>query len=239
MIFAAATALFQDQEVVRGRKLFDAHCARCHNMGGTGAEGPSLARPTLRHAADEAALVMVIREGIEGTDMPGTWLLSESEAQAIAKYVRTLGRVEPSVLPGNAAKGREIFEGASGCGNCHSVKGLGGVLGPDLSDVGLRRGAAYLRESVVSPAAMVAEGFRMVRIRTREGEDVVGMRLNEDTFTLQVRDQVGRIHSFSKLELEELERLSGESLMPSYGTELSASELDDLVSYLASLRDTP
>jgi putative heme-binding domain-containing protein len=238
-MLVAAIGTFQDQDLDRGRKLFDAHCARCHNMGGTGGEGPSLARPTLRHAADETALLNVIREGIEATDMPGTWQLSENEVRAVGRYVRSLGRVEPSALPGNPAKGREVFEGASGCGNCHSIQGQGGILGPDLTDVGLRRGAAYLRESVVAPEAIVAEGFRMVRIRTREGEDVVGVRLNEDTFTLQVRDQAGRIHSFSKLELEELEKLSGESLMPGYGTELSPSELDDLVSYLASLRETP
>ena len=208
-------------------------------MGGTGGEGPSLAQPTLRHAADEEALVKVIQDGIEGTDMPGAWQISENEVREIAAYVRSLGRVEPAPLPGDRERGREVFEGASGCGTCHMVEGSGGIVGPDLSDVGLRRGAAYLRESLVSPGATVPPRFLLVRAQTRSGEEVVGMRVNEDSFTIQLRDATGRIHSLSKLELEDLEKAFGQSLMPSYGSELSASELDDLIAYLASLRGEP
>lgn len=208
-------------------------------MGGTGGEGPSLARPTLRYAADEEALVKVIQEGIEGTDMPGVWQISENEVRQIAAYVRSLGRVESTPLPGNRERGREVFEGASGCVSCHTVVGKGGILGPDLSDVGLRRGAAYLRESLVSPGATIPERYLMVRAQTRGGEEVVGVRVNEDSFTIQLRDQAGRIHSLSKLELEDLEKAFGESFMPSYGSALSAAELEDLIAYLASLRGEP
>ena len=119
------------------------------------------------------------------------------------------------------------------------IEGEGGILGPDLSDVGLRRGAAYLRESLVSPGATIAERFLLVRAQTRAGQEVVGVRVNEDSFTIQLRDQAGRIHSLSKLELQDLEKAFGESLMPSYGSELSAFELDDLIAYLASLRGEP
>jgi len=234
-LFALATSA-QDENLLHGRKLFDSHCARCHNMGGTGGEGPSLARPTLRYAADEAALVKVIQEGIEGTDMPGAWQISENEVRQIAAYVRSLGRVESTPLPGDRERGRDVFEGASGCGSCHMVEGKGGILGPDLSDVGLRRGADYLRESLVSPDATIPERYLLVRAQTRAGEEVVGVRVNEDSFTIQLRDQAGRIHSLSKLELEDLEKAFGESLMPSYGSELRATELDDLIAYLASLR---
>jgi len=235
----AGASLAQEDAHAPGRKLFDSHCSRCHNMGGTGGEGPSLARPTLRHAADEEALVKLIQEGIEGTDMPGTWQISESEVRQIAAYVRALGRVEEATLPGDRGRGRELFEGGSGCSTCHVVDGLGGILGPDLSDVGLRRGAAHLREALVSPGATVSERYLVVRARTRAGDEVSGLRLNEDSFTLQLRDQTGRIHSLSKLELEELQKAFGESLMPSYGSQLSDAELDDLVAYLASLRGEP
>jgi len=208
-------------------------------MGGTGGEGPSLARPTLRHAADEEALVKVIREGIEGTEMPSNWQISGNEARQIAAYVRSLGWVESTPLPGDPTRGREVFEGASGCGSCHMVGGDGGNLGPDLSDVGLRRGAAYLRESLVSPGATVPERYLLVRAQIRVGEEVVGVRVNEDSFTIQLRDPLGRIHSLSKLELENLDKAFGESLMPSYESDLSQSELEDLVAYLASLRGEP
>ncbi|HLE69047.1 MAG TPA: c-type cytochrome [Vicinamibacteria bacterium] len=236
LLLLAFVSSAQDEALLRGRKLFDSHCARCHNMGGTGGEGPSLARPTLPYAADEEALVKVIQEGIEGTDMPGAWQISGNEVRQIAAYVRSLGRVESTPLPGDRERGRDVFEGASGCGSCHIIEGQGGILGPDLSDVGLRRGADYLRESLVSPGATIPERYLLVRAQTRAGEEVVGVRVNEDSFTIQLRDQAGRIHSLSKLELEDLEKAFGESLMPSYGSELRATELDDLIAYLASLR---
>jgi putative heme-binding domain-containing protein len=236
LLFVALASSAQDEDLLRGRKLFDSHCSRCHNMGGTGGEGPSLAQPTLRHAADEEALVKVIQEGIEGTDMPGAWQISGNEARQIAAYVRSLGRVESTPLPGDRERGRAVFEGASGCGSCHMVEGEGGIVGPDLSDVGLRRGADHLRQSLVSPGATIADRFLLVRAKTRAGKEVEGLRVNEDSFTLQLRDPAGRIHSLSKLELEKLEKAFGESLMPSYGSELTSSELEDLIAYLASLR---
>jgi len=236
LLLVALASSAQDEDVLRGRKLFDSHCARCHNMGGTGGEGPSLAQPTLRYAADHESLVKVIQEGIEGTDMPGAWQISENEVRQIAAYVRSLGRVEATPLPGDRERGREVFEGAGGCGSCHMVEGEGGILGPDLSDVGLRRGAGYLRESLVSPGATVPERYLLVRAQTRAGQEVIGVRVNEDSFTIQLRDPVGRIHSLSKLELADLEKAFGESLMPSFGSQLSEAELEDLIAFLAGLR---
>ena len=58
-----------------GKQLFDIHCARCHGIGGTGGEGPSLTRLVLRHAGDDEALSSVIVNGIPNSDMPGNWMV--------------------------------------------------------------------------------------------------------------------------------------------------------------------
>ena len=222
-----------------GKVLFDGHCSRCHGIGGTGGEGPSLALPVLRHAADDETLASVITNGIPDTDMPGNWMLGEREVQQVVQYVRSLSRAEPEAVPGDSDRGRLVFEGKGACNICHIVGGDGGALGPDLSNVGAVRGAAYLRESLVSPGKKVAQRYVLVRARTDDGREITGVRVNEDSFTVQVRDESGRFHSMSKLSLEKLEKRFGESLMPSYEGELSASELDDVVSYLASLRGEP
>jgi cytochrome c oxidase cbb3-type subunit III len=65
---------------------------------------------------------------------------------------------------------------------------------------------------------------------------VRGLRINEDTFTLQLRDADNRLYSFRKQDLKELKRDSSGSLMPSYKTVFSPTEIDDLIAYLASLR---
>ena len=76
----------------------------------------------------------------------------------------------------------------------------------------------------------------MVRAVTAAGGEVTGVRVNEDTFSIQIRDVANRIHSFWKSELRELDKEWGRSPMPSYREALSAAELDDVVAFLASLR---
>lgn len=45
------------------------------------------------------------------------------------------------------------------CLSCHKLGEEGNAIGPALTDVGARRDAAYIRESILDPAAQVAEGY--------------------------------------------------------------------------------
>jgi cytochrome c oxidase cbb3-type subunit III len=229
-----STASPAADDLARGKRIYVAQCALCHGIEGVGGRGPSLNLPSLRRASDTAAIARIIQNGIPGTDMPGFWNLSESEARLVAEYVRTLGRREEVKLTGDLVKGKAVFE-AQGCAACHIVRGQGGNLGPVLTEVGASRGAAHLREAIVDPGANVPESWLVVAATTREGQTVRGVRVNEDSFTIQLRDARGRFHSFRKAELKELKKDPGVSTMPSYKT-LPAAELDDLVAYLASLR---
>jgi cytochrome c1 len=74
-----------------------------------------------------------------------------------------------------------------------------------------------------------------VRLTTRDGRRITGIRLNEDTFTVQVRESDG-VHSFLKQDLKEYTKEPGKSPMPAYRGALTDSELDHIVAYLASLR---
>jgi len=219
-----------------GKVLFDAHCARCHNVGGTGGEGPNLAVPVLRHAPDDESLAAVMRGGIPNTEMPGNFMLGDAEVTSLVTYVRSLGRVEPGSVPGDAASGKSLFDGKGACAVCHIVDGVGGTVGPDLSSVGVLRGTDYLRESLSDPGASVPEKFVNVRAVTRDGTEVEGVRVNEDSFTVQLRDARGRIHSLEKKTLRAFEKKFGESLMPSYEGQLSPSEIDDVVAFLTDLK---
>ncbi|MBI2946705.1 MAG: c-type cytochrome [Verrucomicrobia bacterium] len=236
------------EESARGKRLFQGHCARCHGIQATGGFGPSLAQPKLRNAPDQAALIRVIRNGIPDTAMPGAWQISDGDARLLASYVRTLGKVVPRPMPGDAVQGRAIYEGKGTCATCHRIQGQGGVTGPDLTSVGRRRGPEYLRQALVDPGAALPEvggdahappgyaQFLPVRVLMREGREIQGIRLNEDDFTIQLRDADHRIHSLRKSELSQLQKEFGKSPMPSYESVLTPAELDDLIAYLASLR---
>ena len=74
---------------------------------------------------------------------------------------------------------------------------------------------------------------------TRDGRQITGIRVNEDTFTIQIRDDSDRLYSFRKEELREFHKNWGKSPMPSYRGVLSDSEIRDVIAYLVSLEGAP
>jgi cytochrome c oxidase cbb3-type subunit 3 len=220
------------QDPANGQRIFQSQCAHCHGPRGEGGRGANLAKPRLRHAADDAAIFKIIDEGIEGTEMPGAGMTIPETWQVVA-FVKSLGRISVSAASGDMARGKQIYA-SNGCAGCHTIRGRGGAIGPDLTDVGARRSPLHLRASVIEPEAEVADGFLQVRVTPRNGPRIGGVRVNEDTFSIQVRDLAGSLHSYWKSDLAELQKERGKSPMPAY-TKLAPGELDDLVAYLASL----
>ncbi len=225
-----------EQELADGKRLFLGHCAPCHGLDGRGASGPNLARPDLRRAADPESLFLTIDLGINGTEMPAGWQLHDREIWKIAAFVEALGKTEPEPLPGDPVAGAAIYSGKGGCVGCHWLNGGGGLQGPPLDAIGAARSLAHLREALLEPAAAIPDGFLLVSATRSDGSKVEGVRLGEDPFTIQIRDYGGGLHSLVKTQLSSIERLEKKSSMPSYEGRLSAAELDDLVSYLATLR---
>jgi putative heme-binding domain-containing protein len=222
-------------DLAQGKRIFESQCTLCHGQDGRGGRGPSLARPRLKNAPDDKALGEVIQNGVPNTEMPGAWQLHPREVVSVAAYVRSLGTVAQEVLPGDAARGGRVYQ-EKGCAGCHIVSGQGGGYGPDLTETGAKRSAAYLRESVLKPGAGLPDNFLMVEAVAGDGRVTRGIRVNEDSFTIQIKDSNQRFHTFRKGGLKELRRLFDQSPMPSYDKQLSQPELDDLVAYLASLR---
>ncbi len=222
-------------DMTAGRRIFDAQCAWCHGNGGDGGTGPNL-HGRLRHATSLNSIVDIIVNGIPGTDMPSFRLgLTERSTRQAATYVLSLSRSAARPGPGNAERGAALYQ-SSGCGSCHVVDGRGGILGPELTTIGSRRGSVYLRESVVKPAASHPPGYLVVRAVPNTGPEVRGIRVNEDVFSILIRDAGGNVHALQKADLARVDRELEATLMPSYESRLVPAQLDDLVAYLATLR---
>lgn len=170
--------------------------------------------------------------------MPRARQLHTQQVWNIVSYVEALATTEPAPVTGNPALGRDIYFGKGNCAACHWLDGAGGRQGPDLTGIGLLRGADNLRESIVDPAAKLPPGFLVVSAVRHDGTSVQGVRLREDPFTIQVRDYSQNLHSLVKAELSSLEKVAGRSTMPSYGELLSSAEVDDLVAFLATQRES-
>lgn len=235
-----------DDSLERGEQIYIAQCSRCHGIEGSGGQGPMLARPSLPKGRSVEAISAIVNDGLPDGGMPGTWSLSENEVRLVAGYVLTLGEIPLEDLPGDPARGQEIFFGQGRCTNCHIVGGQGEGFGPELTDVGARRNADNLRRSIVAPDEELPLGTGVmgdpafvshltVAAQDAAGDEVLGVRLNEDSFTIQLLDRRGRLHSLRKTG-STIEKQYGRSLMTE--RELSEEQIEDLVAYLASLRGT-
>ncbi len=237
----ASTGNLPDSIIV-GKKLFEATCVRCHGMDGSGLTGPSLKRPRLAHAPDLAGFIQTVELGIAGTGMPSNWAYSDSDCYhlyAYLGYLRNKGKETPT---GDTAMGRVVFN-TSGCLNCHMMNGQGVGIGPDLSEIGASRSPSNLRQSIVDPAAELpgstdldnGYGFSLylpLKITTRDGKEITGLRINEDTYTIQLKDAANNYYSFNKDELKSVEKQYGTSLMPSFKKILSDQQIENLVAFL-------
>lgn len=234
-LHAQPNAPSDSASVAAGEKLYHFHCAFCHGRGDDGFAA-NLVQHHLRYAPSDLALVNIIRNGIPGTDMPAALGMTDQEIWKLAGFVRKLGRSGGQNVSGNVVQGEALYKGKGGCGNCHMVNGAGGRMGPDLTAIGAVRSPSNLRTSLVEPDAALAAGFIQTKATLKNGSTISGMRLNEDTFSIQIRDMRGRIQSLQKADITKLEKNLTKSAMPTYKGRLNETELDDIVAYLYSLK---
>jgi complex iron-sulfur molybdoenzyme family reductase subunit gamma len=124
---------------------------------------------------------------------------------------------------GDVGRGRALVEGQ--CTACHAVSGPAAVpgLAPDLSGIGLVASPGYLRDSIVSPGAVLVPGPnpRQHQDRTK-GADARGAYPPDPGYTWFVREADGR-------------RVS---TMPDYSA-MPPQEVADAVAYLRTLGAAP
>ncbi len=169
------------QSAADGAAIYQAKCASCHQVDGSGIPGafpPLAGNPK---AADASYVESVVVGGQSGpievlgvaydSVMPAVDLTAD-ELAAVVAYVGTIagGTAPPATTlapptGGDAARGESLFKGSAGfdaggaaCAGCHSAGDIsfrGGTgLGPDLSDVFDRLGGeAGLSAWLTSPAS--------------------------------------------------------------------------------------
>jgi len=204
------------------------------------------AGPVIAHALPKTGLPAVMakaglrtaREG--GRNEPDlVWALTrgadlEGEAQTLsaAELQELAGHVIPQ---GDPARGETIFRRKDlGCVTCHAIGGIGGKVGPDLTSIGASAQIDYLIESVLYPNRKIKEGYHSVIIETKDGMDLSGVLVNENSNELVLRDATGKDTTIAKNNVQS--RATGNSLMPSGLVDaLSPGERMDLYRFLSEL----
>jgi putative heme-binding domain-containing protein len=238
-----------EKDIQEGGVLFRQNCVGCHGPRARGGRGPDLTDDRWLHGSRDEDLFRVIRQGVRGTTMKElSVLISDEKLWKIIAFVRSLARTagDPEWQPylaGDPAAGKQLFfddKGKANCVKCHAVDGAGGNLGPALSHIAAQRSPKHLMDSMVLPSADIDPSFETVVVMTRAGRVFTGIRVNEDNFSIQLREQeTARFLSFYKHELQDIQDQK-KSLMPENLVEqVTVKELHDLFAYLMTLDGRP
>jgi len=216
-----------------GQQIFDANCAGCHGLDGRGGDKGVDVVDNLANLTD-TKLRSIIAKGISGTAMPAFPELNAEQVRSIIGYLRAMqGMGAGQKLPGDSSRGKTLFFGSAGCFHCHTLSGNGGFMGPDLSNYGSNSSPGAIRDAITKRDRVPSPGYRFATVTTAQGERLDGMIRNEDNFSIQLLAKDGTFHFLRKADLQKTED-AGRSLMPSnYADQLSASDVDDLVAFIA------
>jgi putative heme-binding domain-containing protein len=231
--------------LAEGQALFRGLCTGCHGGAGRGGKGPDLTRGKFMHCENkDEDIARVIRDGVPKTTMKklGDSLKQEQIAKLVL-YIRSLARAPGDstwqpYMKGDPVAGRKLFfdeKGKANCVKCHTINKEGGRVGPPLDRIAGRRAPEYIMESILDPSKDIDPAYEAVQVLTLKGTTIIGIRVNESNFSIQLREENGRFHSFDKKELESVTVLK-KSLMPDNMAEvLTVKELHDLFAFLMTL----
>jgi putative heme-binding domain-containing protein len=234
LIVPLCAAQTNEGGIDQGKAVFRSNCAFCHGLTAQGGRGPNLISSNLLHSGGDDAIRNVITHGVPGTTMPG-FEFPKDDLNALLQFLHGLSGSHAATgkPPGDPAEGQLVYS-RSGCSNCHRIGSTGSIYGPELTRIGAGRSLEYLRESLLDPSSDIADNYGGVTVVTKDGRRVSGVRVNEDTFTVQIRKPDQAFALFDKSETKEVIHET-KSMMPAYN-HLSPTDLQNLIAYLETLR---
>jgi len=222
-LFLISIALLaQHDEATPGSKLYSKLCSGCHGESAKGGRGPDLTSGAWRWGGSDRELNRNIVKGIPGTGMPA-FNIADTDAKQIIAHLRALVPAAPKEeIRGNAAEGQKAFFAAAECAKCHMLQGRGGRLGPDLSNLGERKGYSAIRAALKQK-----DHYGSIAVALNNGQLVKGQKRNEDTYSIQLIDTKERLQSYLKREVKSINKTK-ESIKA-----LTDSDADNLAAFIA------
>ena len=138
----------------------------------------------------------------------------------------------PEIAGGDWQRGLQVFTSQqAACSVCHQVRGAGGVIGPDLSNLVYRDYASVLKD-IVEPSAAINPDRIAYVVEFKDGTSSLGMLLDDTAESITLGDVTGGKRVVPKTTIAAM-KASAISLMPEgLWQGLSSQQQRDLMTFL-------
>lgn len=232
-----AMQMYPQDQAKQGFDLFEQNCAFCHGRFAQGGEtGPDLTRSNVVKTDNHGDKIgFVVSNGRMAKGMPKFSFSQEQLSDIVAFLHNMTIRVEMNpggrkgvsaadLQTGNAALGKQYFNGAGGCSSCHSPTG-------DLAGINNRLRGLALEENMLYPH----NAKRTATVTLPSGKAVSGTVQSLDDFTVTIKEADGWTHSWRRSQVKLKVSDPAEAhvrLFPKY----TDADIHNLMAYLQSLK---
>ncbi|MEO6436404.1 MAG: hypothetical protein ABIP55_11695 [Tepidisphaeraceae bacterium] len=148
-----------------------------------------------------------------------------------------LASLEPLLAGGDEGRGRAMFlDKRVACATCHRVGDTGGLIGPDLTKIGVIRSGCDILESIIFPASTMAQGYENYVLTLQGGQELTGIIAERTADSVMLRDSSGAERRLGAKQIVNMRR-DRKSVMPDgLDRALTPEKFRDLLAFLQNLK---
>ena len=187
---------------------------------------PEDQREHFRELSGEALLT---KEGNDLADAP-----SPKGPRRWWKVEEAVPLVEAGLLDRNFEQGKVMFA-AGRCNLCHMMRGEGGAIGPDLTQLGTRFSSKDMLEAIIEPNKTVSDQYAATVFTMKDGSSILGRLISEsgDTYSVSQNPFAPEtLREIPKADVVSTKYSYISTMYPGLVNGMNEEELKDLIAYL-------
>ncbi|MDQ2658584.1 MAG: c-type cytochrome [Bacteroidota bacterium] len=131
-------------------------------------------------------------------------------------------------------QGKMLFD-ATRCSSCHLMRGEGGAIGPDLTQLGTRFTPKDMLEAIIEPNKTVSDQYAATVFTMKDGSSILGRLTNENDATYFISQNPFApdvVREIPKADVQNTKYSYISVMYPGLINGLNEEELKDLIAYL-------
>jgi uncharacterized repeat protein (TIGR03806 family) len=140
-------------------------------------------------------------------------------------------------MPGDARRGREVFQNVAQCATCHTAGDVPGRdFGPNLSKIAAKYDKAQLLENIVEPSKTILDGFAAYTVVKTDGDVLSGFLVSRTDAEIVIKDAALEVVRTPMSEVKSFHPQAASTMPESLLGNLEAQQAADLLAWLSTLK---